>query len=120
MGQRRAGTVSAMSDLECAQCGEDEQLRGSRDGDTITITCESCGLVWDRDLAPRCPTCDSTDVRPAFQAILDKSRGTQLSIQSMRLVHLCTDCDADTLAVYQQSNTPLPPDELPITPRDQF
>ncbi|MDH3754872.1 MAG: transposase [Acidimicrobiia bacterium] len=107
-----------MSDLICANCGEEDELRGTRDGDTITITCESCGLVWDRDINPTCPTCGSDDVRPAFQAILDKSRGTQLSIQSMRLVHLCPTCDPERLATYQQSNTPLPPDQLPVTPRD--
>jgi predicted RNA-binding Zn-ribbon protein involved in translation (DUF1610 family) len=107
------------SDLVCASCGEDDRLRGERDDerDVITITCDSCGLVWDRNLTPSCPTCGSSDVRPAFQAMLDKSRGTQLSIQSMRLVHLCPVCDADTLADYVKSNTPLPPDELPVDPR---
>ena len=107
------------SDLICARCGEEDRLRGERDDadEQITITCEACGLVWIRDLTPSCPTCGSTDVRPAFQAMLDKSRGTQLSIQSMRLVHLCPDCDADTLADYIKSNTPLPPDELPVDPR---
>jgi Zn finger protein HypA/HybF involved in hydrogenase expression len=106
------------SDTTCANCGEEERLRGEREGETITITCEQCGLVWDRDLTPRCPTCGSTDVRAAFQSILEKSRGTQLSIQSMRLIQLCPTCDAERLAVYIKSNTPLPPDELPITPRD--
>lgn len=107
------------SDLICARCGEDDRLRGDRndDEDQITITCDACGLTWIRDLTPSCPTCGSTDVRPAFQAMLDKSRGTQLSIQSMRLVHLCPECDADTLAAYVKSNTPLPPDELPVDPR---
>lgn len=103
-----------MPDIACANCGEDERLRGERIEAAITITCEVCGLVWDRDLMPRCPTCESTDVRPAFQAIVDKSRGTQLSIQSMRLVHLCPNCDAERLADYLQSNSPLPPDELPF------
>lgn len=107
-----------MSDTRCAQCGEEERLLGERDGDRITITCESCGLIWDRDLTPRCPACGSDDVRPAFQSILEKSRGTQLSIQSMRRVFLCPTCDADRLADYVKSNTPLPPDELPVTPRD--
>lgn len=105
-------------ELVCARCGEDDRLRGEREGETITITCEACGLVWDRDLAPKCPTCGSVDVRPAFQSILDKSRGTQLSIQSMRLVHLCPVCDPEVLADYIKSNTPLPPDELPVTPKD--
>ncbi len=106
------------ADTICANCGEEENLRGSRDGDTITVTCHSCGLVWDRDLTPKCGTCGSVDVRKAFQSILEKSRGTQLSIQSMLLVYLCPRCDADRLADYIKSNTPLPPDELPVTPRD--
>ena len=103
-----------MADIECANCGEDERLVGSREGETIEITCEVCGLVWIRDLTPSCPTCESTDVRPAFQAIVDKSRGTQLSIQSMRLVHLCPECQPDVLADYLQSNSPLSPAELPF------
>ena len=103
-----------MTDIVCANCGEDEQLIGERTGAAITVTCEICGLVWDRDLTPSCGSCGSTEVRPAFQAIVDKSRGTQLSIQSMRLVHLCPTCDADRLADYLQSNSPLPPDELPF------
>jgi len=108
-----------MSDgLTCAACGEAEQLLGQREGEVITITCEVCGLVWDRDLTPRCPQCGTDDVRPAFQAILDKSRGTQLSIQSMRLIYLCPVCDEQQLRDYVKSNTPLPPDELPVTPRD--
>lgn len=106
------------SELVCAQCGEDDDLLGERNGEVITITCGACGLIWDRDLAPRCKRCDSTEVRPAFQAILEKSRGTQLSMQSVRLVHLCPDCDSDRLRAYLRSNTPLPPDELPVTPRD--
>lgn len=103
-----------MAIIACLSCGEDEELDGSRDGDTIHITCASCGLTWDRDLAPRCSTCESKDVRPAFQAIVDKSRGTQLSIQSMRLVHLCPHCQPDLLADYLASKSPLPPDELPF------
>ena len=105
------------SDLVCARCGEEEELRGVQVDDIITITCQRCGLIWDRDLSPRCQTCGSTEVRPAFQAILEKSRGTQLSMQSVRLIHLCPDCDADQLRAYLRSNTPIPPDELPVTPR---
>ncbi len=109
-----APNPDAASELVCASCGEDDRLRGEQVDDVITITCESCGLIWDRDLTPKCPTCASTDVRAAFQSILEKSRGTQLSIQSMRLIYLCPDCDSDVLADYIKSNTPLPPDELPV------
>ena len=103
-----------MPDIACANCGEEENLDGERRGGVIEITCASCGLVWDRDLTPLCRTCGTTDVRPAFKSIVDKSRGTQLSIQSMRLVHLCPNCQPDLLADYLQSNSPLPPDELPF------
>ncbi len=102
-----------MADIACANCGEDENLDGERDGDTISITCASCGLVWDRDLTPICDTCGSDEVRKAYRAIVDKSRGTQLSIQSMRLVYLCPECEPELLADYLASKSPLPPDELP-------
>jgi transcription elongation factor Elf1 len=109
-----------VSVIECPGCGEDEDLSGDRRGDpgseTITVTCGACGLVWDRDLTPRCPTCRSDDVRTALRSIVDKSRGTQLSIQSMQVVHLCRVCDAEQLAVWNRSNTPLAPTELPFDP----
>ncbi|MEE9416943.1 MAG: hypothetical protein V3V01_16805 [Acidimicrobiales bacterium] len=110
-----------MADIVCAKCGEDERLLGDRSSDNpdiITITCEVCGLCWDRDLTPSCPTCGTTNVYPAFQAVLDKSRGTQLSIQSMRLVHLCPNCDPERHAIYSQTNSPIPPDVLPIETND--
>ena len=103
--------------VTCPNCDEDENLVGATVDETITITCGECGCVWDRDLTPRCKRCGGTDVREAMQAIIDKSRGTQLSIQSLRLVHLCPECDAETLAGYLQTNSPLPPDELPVDPR---
>ncbi|MFQ5556865.1 MAG: hypothetical protein ACE5GB_05070 [Acidimicrobiales bacterium] len=106
-----------MALVTCPSCEEDEDLLGSDDGGTITVTCGRCGCVWERDLEPRCDRCGSTGVREALQAIVDKSRGTQLSIQSMRLVHLCPECDADRLAEYLRSNRPLPPAELPVDPR---
>ena len=52
-----------------------------------------------------------------LQAILDKSRGTQLSIQGMKVVWLCPDCDAEKLRRWLDSNVPLPPDDLPVDPR---
>ena len=103
--------------VSCPHCEEDENLTGDNVDGTITITCGACGAIWDRDMTPRCATCGSTEVREALQAILDKSRGTQLSIQSMRVVWLCPTCDADTLRRYLDSNTPLPPDVLPVDPR---
>jgi len=39
-----------------------------------------------------------------------------LSIQSMSVEYLCPGCDAGELAVWNRSNTPLPPKELPHDP----
>ena len=103
--------------VTCPHCEEDENLTGEDVDGAITITCGECGAVWERDLTPRCETCGRTDVRQALQAILDKSRGTQLSIQGMRVVWLCPDCDADRLRRWLDSNVPLPPDELPVDPK---
>ena len=103
--------------IACPHCDEDENLRGDNVDGVITITCGECDAVWERDFTPRCPECGRTDVRDALQAILDKSRGTQLSIQSLRVVWLCPDCDAEKLRGYLDSNVPLPPDEMPVDPR---
>jgi len=50
-------------------------------------------------------------------AIVEKGRGTQLSIVGTRTVHLCSTCDAETLARYHRNRpNPLMPDELPTLP----
>ena len=106
-----------MNEIVCPNCGEDEYLKGdskeSRNAEKVTIICESCDIKWERDLTPRCPLCSSEDLRVAVRSIVDKSRGTQLSIQSLSVVYLCPDCDAEQLTLWNQSNTPLPSHELP-------
>ena len=106
-----------MQEIVCPNCGEDENLRGdskeSRKTEKVTVICETCEIKWERDLTPRCPSCGSEDLRTALRSIVDKSRGTQLSIQSLTVVYLCPDCDVGELTVWTQSNTPHPPNELP-------
>jgi hypothetical protein len=101
------------ADIVCPNCHSDEHLHGEPNGDLIRITCSVCRLVWDRDPSPRCPSCQTTDVRAVPQAVWEKARGTQLSIVSMRTIYLCTTCDADRLRRFIVSGTPLPPDENP-------
>lgn len=101
-------------DVRCPQCGETEELRGDRRGDVIELTCLACSHTWPRDLTPRCPTCDGDDLEAVPLAILEKGRGTQLSIIGTRTIHLCYRCDADTLAKFHKNRpNPLMPDELP-------
>lgn len=101
------------SDLVCPACGEDEELLGERDGETIAIRCEACGAEWVRDLRPTCDGCGGSSMEAAVKAVLEKSRGTQLSIVGTQVVHLCRSCDAEVLASYRISRSPLMPDDLP-------
>lgn len=104
-----------MREISCPACGETEQLRGERREQVIALVCEVCEAEWIRDPAarPTCDRCGGTDMREAVQAVVEKSRGTQLSIQSFRQKWLCPSCDADVYDKYKISNRPLPPDELP-------
>lgn len=100
--------------VACPACGEAEDLRGERSGDVITLQCVACGHVWPRDLVPRCETCGGEDVEAVPLAILEKGRGTQLSIIGTRTIHLCYSCDAAALATFHKNRpNPLMPDELP-------
>ena len=113
---RRGATVNWVDDLQCPACGEDEQLLGERQDDLIHITCESCGQEWDRDpeAIPRCDRCDGDDMEGAVKAIIEKSRGSQLSIVATQVVYLCRHCDEKILASYRIGRSPLMPDQLPV------
>jgi len=107
----------AVNEIVCPNCGEDENLKGdskeSGNTEKVTVICETCEMKWERNLTPKCPSCASEDLRTAVRSIVDKSRGTQLSIQSLTVVYLCPECDVEELIAWNQSNTPLPPYELP-------
>lgn len=106
-------------DISCPGCGETDDLRGeprSEDGrHLIALVCEVCDAEWIREpgARPDCDRCGGDDMREAAQAVVEKSRGTQLSIQSFRQTWLCPTCDAEVYDKYKISNRPLPPDELP-------
>ena len=100
-------------ELLCPQCGLDDHLSGERDGEVIRITCAECEVSWDRDLQPKCPTCGNEDVRPVPKAIVQKARGTQLSIMGFETVYLCPGCDAELWEQQKQTNSPLAPSENP-------
>jgi DNA-directed RNA polymerase subunit RPC12/RpoP len=105
-----------MSDeIRCPACGEDDDLEGTNDEGVITIVCGRCDNVWERDRERRCPRCGAGDLYPVPVAILEKSRGTQLSIMSTRPEYLCWVCDRDLIDAQRRSGTPIMPDELPAT-----
>ena len=101
-------------DIACPSCGESESLRGSRLDDSIALTCERCGHKWLRDLKPVCSQCGGSDMQQVPLAILEKGRGTQLSVVGTRPISLCSQCDAATLAKYHANRpNPLLPDDIP-------
>lgn len=107
-------------EITCPECGETEDLGGVRHGDHITVSCGACGRTWDRDLRPLCDTCHGDDMQAVVLAVVERSRGTQLSVVGSRVIHLCTVCDADTLDRYHRNHpNPLMPDELPTVGPEQ-
>jgi predicted RNA-binding Zn-ribbon protein involved in translation (DUF1610 family) len=101
-------------DIACPECGETEALRGSRGDRAIVLECESCGHQWERNLDPSCRQCGGDDMQPVPLAILEKGRGTQLSVVGTRTIHLCSNCDAATLRRYHDNRpNPLMPDDIP-------
>ena len=67
-------------DIDCPICGESEYLQGLRVDDHIDITCGNCGQNWQRSTSPVCPVCAGTDLQAVPLAIVENSRGTQLSV----------------------------------------
>ena len=105
-------------DIRCPNCGEQELLAGRRDGDLILLVCERCNHAWERDPSPACPTCGNRELRAVPLAILEKARGTQLSVIGTRTIHLCPNCNAETLERWHRNRpNPLMPDELPTIGR---
>lgn len=101
-------------DLMCPICGETEELLGRRVEDQIEITCGNCGQTWQRPTAPICAQCGGADLQAVPLAIVEKSRGTQLSVVGIRIVHLCNSCDEETIARWQANRpNPLLPNQLP-------
>ena len=106
-------------EITCPECGETEAIRGKRSGGLIALVCGRCDAAWHRDPTPRCPTCGGGDLRIVPLAIVEKGRGTQLSVVGTRPVHLCTACDAGVLERWQTNRpNPLMPSELPTVSGD--
>ncbi|MCZ7527969.1 MAG: hypothetical protein M5U14_17265 [Acidimicrobiia bacterium] len=83
--------------VRCPSCGEDEALRGRRCDDGVEVTCESCGTRWTRVPGASCDRCGSTEVWVGLRALVERSRGTQLSIVGTVDVTMCWHCDRAVL-----------------------
>lgn len=84
------------------------------------MNCGNCGFSWQRDLGRRCERCGGTDLQTVPLAVVEKGRGTQLSVVGMRPLDLCSSCDAERLRRYHDHRpNPLMPDELPTISPDE-
>lgn len=91
----------------CAACGTDEHLRGTLlPDDTIELTCEACGTTWVRDPRPSCPKCGGQEMEAAPKVIMEKSRGSQMSIQGIQREFLCRTCDAAEISAKRDGYLP--------------
>jgi len=104
-----------VSDVECPSCGESEELSGATTEAGLEISCLACETRWIRDLDPRCDRCGGKDMEAAVKAIVEKSRGSQLSIVATQTVYLCCSCDEKVLSRYRVGRSPLMPDQLPTS-----
>ena len=107
--------------IVCPVCGEDADLHGSPRKGGVELTCGSCGETWLRAPKSACERCGSDDLQTVPLAIVEKSRGTQLSVVGTRPVVLCSACDGDTLRKYHANRpNPLMPDDLPTVGEEQM
>ncbi len=101
-------------DISCPACHESDALVGVRAEAVINMKCEVCGEAWDRPLSKTCRNCGGADLQTIPLAIVEKSRGTQLSVVGTRPVDLCSTCDAEVLRHYHDHRpNPLMPTNLP-------
>ena len=110
-----------MLDVSCPSCGEDEDLVGTPADEGVSLTCGSCGSEWLRTSGRSCDACGGTDLQAVPLAIVERSRGTQLSVVGTRPIVLCSTCDAETLRRYHANRpNPLMPTELPTRGEEQM
>lgn len=96
-------------EIVCPTCGTDDALSGSPlDDGQIRLFCAACEVQWIRDPRPRCPSCGGDDLYHRPQVILEKSRGSQMSIQGIHVEYGCHVCDPVDVKVRGGRTTHLP------------
>ena len=96
-------------EIVCPQCGTDDDLTGEPGEEgLIELTCHVCRVSWTRDPRPRCPICGGDDLYHRPQVILEKSRGSQMSIQGIHVEYGCHRCEPLDVKVRGGADTHLP------------
>ncbi len=69
-------------EIVCTTCRTDDHLSGSRrDDDLIELHCSACDVTFTRDPRPSCPKCGGFEMEAMPKILLEKSRGSRLSIR---------------------------------------
>jgi Zn ribbon nucleic-acid-binding protein len=105
--------VVSAADVRCPSCGEQEELHGRRSEGQILLRCLRCGYDGPRVAVRRCQTCGGADVVERPKALVERARGTQLSVVGYTTIGLCRVCDADDLARAIEHGGAVLPKELP-------
>ena len=108
-------------DVACPACGESADLAGEPTEDGIRLTCGACGHQWLRGSGTTCERCGGSDLQTVPLAIVERSRGTQLSVVGTRPIVLCSVCDGSRLDRYHANRpNPLMPEQLPTVGEEQM
>lgn len=92
--------TSVALEIICPQCESDAHLSGApSDNGQIKLTCAECKVTWERDPRPKCPECGGDDLYHKPQVILEKSRGTQMSVQGIHIEYGCWECEPPEVKV---------------------
>lgn len=75
-------------------------------GESIHITCTACDLSPDRLTTPHCDTCGRRRMVCVPAVLVERARGTQLSITAVHPHYRCPICDADELNKPQAGHLP--------------
>lgn len=94
------------TEIVCTECGTDDHLTGTRRDDLIELHCAACDVTLTRDPRPSCPTCGGFEMEAMPKVLVEKSRGTQMSIQGIQREFLCRECDADAIRAQRDGHLP--------------
>ena len=95
------------TEIVCTVCGTDDHLRGTPGDDgLIELTCDACNVTFTRDPRPQCPKCGGYEMDAAPKVIVEKSRGSQMSIQGIHREFLCRECDIDAILAKRDVHLP--------------
>jgi len=107
--------------VACPRCGETDDLRGEPVDGGVQVSCGACGYAWLRIPGASCDRCGGTDVWKGLRPLLERSRGTQLSITGTIDVTLCWKCDRRVLQNHMERSGKsriVMPDVLPTSSGD--